>query len=51
MNATLRQGLSWCAFALLVVLATTPVWRVLAYGVSPTLDQALLFICSGAPRS
>jgi hypothetical protein len=47
MTARLRQGLIWCAFALLLVLATAPAWRVLAFGVSPSLDQMLLFICTG----
>jgi hypothetical protein len=42
-----RQGLVWLGFTVLIVLATAPVWRVLVYGVNPTLDQALLFICGG----
>jgi hypothetical protein len=47
MTARLKQGLIWCAFALLLVLATAPAWRVLAFGVNPSLDRALLSICSG----
>lgn len=30
----------------MLVLATAPAWRLLAFGVSPSLDQMLLFICS-----
>ena len=40
----------WTGFALLTVLATAPVWRVIAFGVHPTLDQALLFLCGAAVR-
>ena len=47
MTARMRQGLIWTGFALLVVLASAPAWRVIAFGVHPTLDQALLFLCSG----
>jgi hypothetical protein len=47
MTARMRQGLIWTSFALLVVLATAPAWRVIAFGVHPTLDQALLFLRSG----
>jgi len=43
MTASLKQGLIWCAFALLLVLATAPAWRVPAFGVSPSFDRALLF--------
>lgn len=50
MTRSLRQGLIWGAFALLFVLATAPAWRVIASGVSPTLDQTLLSICSGERR-
>jgi hypothetical protein len=35
------------AFGVLLLLATAPVWGALVYGVDPTLDQALLFICGG----
>jgi hypothetical protein len=47
MTTSLKQGLIWCAFALLLVLATAPAWRLLASGVGSSLDPALLFICSG----
>ena len=47
MTVRMRQGLIWASFAILIALATAPVWRVLAFGVHPTLDQALLFICGG----
>jgi hypothetical protein len=47
MTASLKQSLIWCAFAFLVVLATAPAWRVLAFDISPPLDRALVFICSG----
>jgi hypothetical protein len=47
MTASLKQGLIWCAFALLLVLATAPAWRVLAFDISPSVDRAILFICSG----
>jgi hypothetical protein len=47
MTARLRQGLIWTGFALLVILATAPAWRVIAFGTSPTRDQALQFICTG----
>jgi len=43
----LRHGLIWSGFALLLPFATAPVWRAVAFGVHPTLDQALLFICGG----
>jgi hypothetical protein len=43
----MRQGLIWASFALLVVLATAPAWRVFVFGVHPTLDQALIFLCLG----
>lgn len=51
MTAGLKQALIWCAFAVLLALATAPVWRVLAFGVSPPLDQMLLFICPGGRAS
>jgi hypothetical protein len=47
MSEQLREALIWIGFGLLTLLATTPVWRVVAFGVHPTLDQALLFICGG----
>lgn len=47
MTKRLRQNLIWCAFAAALLLATAPAWRFLAFGVNPTLDQALAFICAG----
>ena len=47
-SSGVRQRLIWCFFAILVALATAPAWRVIAFGPSPTLDQAILLICSGA---
>jgi len=47
MTPSLKQRLIWSGFAFLLVLATAPAWRVLAFGVSPSLDQMLLFVCSG----
>ncbi len=47
MTARAKTTFIWIVFGILTVLATAPVWRVLAYGVNPTLDQALLFICGG----
>jgi len=47
MTARMRQGRIWTGFALLVLLASAPAWQVIAFGVHPTLDQALLFLCSG----
>lgn len=47
MMVGMRQGLIWAGFAILVALATAPGWRLLAFGVHPTLYQALLFICGG----
>jgi hypothetical protein len=43
----MRQNLIWCGFAAALVLATAPAWRVLAFGVIPTLHQALAFLCAG----
>jgi hypothetical protein len=47
MTRSLKQSLIWGAFALLLVLATAPAWRVLVFGMSPSLDPTLLLICSG----
>jgi hypothetical protein len=47
MSARARQALVWLGFGVLLLLATAPVWGALVYGVDPTLDQALLFICGG----
>jgi hypothetical protein len=49
-SSDVRLRLIWCSFAILLALATAPAWRVIAFGVSPTLDQALLLICSGGVR-
>ncbi|GJD53769.1 hypothetical protein OPKNFCMD_6547 [Methylobacterium crusticola] len=35
------------AFALAVLLATEPVWGLLAFGFSPTLDDLLALRCLG----
>ena len=35
------NGLLWIAFALGIVLATTPVWQRAVYGFNPTLDELL----------
>jgi hypothetical protein len=35
------NGLLWVAFALGIVLATTPVWQRAVYGFNPTLDELL----------
>jgi hypothetical protein len=52
MNAArMRQAAIWMLFAAALVLATAPAWRVIAYGVSPTLDQGLAFICRGVTAS
>jgi hypothetical protein len=51
MTKRMRQNLIWCGFAAAIVLATAPAWRVLAFGVSPTLDQALSFLCVGGRKS
>jgi hypothetical protein len=47
MTNRLGHIMIWAGFAMLTILATAPAWRVMAFGVHPTLDQALLFICSG----
>ena len=39
LEARIRNGLIWASFALALVLATSPVWRPLAYGFSPSFDQ------------
>jgi hypothetical protein len=47
MSARLRTALAWAAFAVAVVLATAPVWRLAVSGFDPSLDDALLFLCGG----
>jgi hypothetical protein len=38
----------WMLFVAGTVIATAPVWRIYAFGVNPTLDEALqLSICGG----
>jgi len=43
----LRNGCVWLLFGAGVVVATSPVWRRLAFGFNPTLDQALQIVCMG----
>ena len=38
----------WMLFVAGAVTATAPVWRIYAFGLNPTLDEALqLSICGG----
>jgi hypothetical protein len=43
----IRNGLIWSAFAVALVLATAPVWRLWVFGFNPTLDELLAIICKG----
>ena len=49
LRGRVREGWGWLLFGAAVVLATSPVWRQLAFGFSPTLDQLLQIVC--LPRS
>ena len=46
---TVPAWLVWFGFAMLLILATAPVWRLVVFGLSPTLDDLLAVICSSAP--
>ena len=35
-------------FALLIVIATAPVWRFAVFGFNPALDDLLTFVCSAS---
>lgn len=48
---TVPAWLVWFGFALLLILATAPVWRLVVFGLSPTLDDLLAVICSSAPSA
>ena len=41
--------LAWFTFALLVVIATAPVWRFAVFGFNSALDDLLAFMCSASP--
>jgi hypothetical protein len=41
-------SLVWAFFAVLVVLATAPIWRLAVFGLSPALDDFLAFVCSAS---
>jgi hypothetical protein len=43
----IRNGLIWSAFAVALVLATAPVWRLWIFGFNPMLDELLAIICKG----
>ncbi len=45
-----RNALIWLAFACAAVLATAPVWRPLAFGFNPTLDQILSIVACKSLR-
>lgn len=46
MNTQARAALPWLGFALLLVLATSPVWRPALLGWSPTLTDFLALRCA-----
>ncbi len=39
------EALIWCGFAVLLVLATQPVWSRLIFGFQPTLNDLLSLRC------
>jgi hypothetical protein len=45
MTARLRNGVIWVAFALALIVATAPVWRLWVFGFNPTLDDLLQIMC------
>ena len=45
---TLPAPLVWFTFALLVLLATAPVWRFAVFGSSLAPDDLLAFVCSAS---
>jgi hypothetical protein len=47
MTNGLRNSVVWSAFALALVVATAPVWRLWIFGFNPTLDELLNVVCTG----
>lgn len=45
MTLRLRNGVIWMAFALAVVVATAPVWRLWIFGFDPAMDDLLQIMC------
>ena len=46
---TFPAPIAWLTFALLVVLATAPVWRLAVFGFNLALDDLLAIVCSAGP--
>lgn len=48
MTQRAKDALVCVGFGLAIVIATAPLWRILAFGANPTFDQLLeLAICGG----
>jgi hypothetical protein len=46
---TFPAPIAWLTFALLVVLATAPVWRLAVFGFNFALDDLLAIVGSAGP--
>lgn len=45
MSPSFKAVVPWLLFALGLVFATAPVWRIWVFGFHPTLDELLLVLC------
>ncbi len=47
MNVLMRPAVMYPLFAIGLILATSPIWRLWLLGFNPTLDEVLQISCFG----